>query len=240
MEVTMFENSLNRRVIESRDDKTKTNQLIEEYKPYIASVVQKHVGRYVEYGVDDELSIALLAFHEAMQKYDLNKGSFLSLARITIKNRLIDYFRKENRNKSNIISIEQERDEGSDDEPKDLSESQAIKDFQERQLSDLRKEEILEVKKALSAWGINFFDVAKSSPKKEGTRQSYLKAINYIIGNPEILKLMKQKKYLPVEKISEATKIPRKTIERGRNYIVAAVIILSGDYQYLRDYIQWR
>jgi len=235
----MSENDLNQRVIDSRDDKAKTEQLIEEYKPFIASVVQKHLGRYVEYGVDDELSIALLAFHEAIMKYDLNKGNFLSLARVTIKHRLIDYFRRENRNKPSTISIEQER-EDIDNEAQDLSENQAIKDFQERQIRDLRKEEILEVKKALSAWGINFLDVAKSSPKKEGTRKSYLKAINYIIGNPDILNIMKKKKYLPVEKIAEATKIPRKTIERGRNYIVAAVIILSGDYQYLKEYIQWR
>lgn len=236
----MSENSLNQRVIDSRDDKIKTEQLIEEYKPFIASVVQKHVGHYVEYGVDDELSIALLAFHEAMQKYDLDKGNFLSLARVTIRHRLIDYYRKENRNKPSLVSIEQESGEGNDDESQDLSKSQAIKNFQERQLSDLRKEEILEIKEALSAWGINFSDVAKSSPKQEGTRQTYLKAIDYIINNPEIIDIMRRKKYLPVEKIAAATKIPRKKIERGRNYIVAAVIILSGDYQYVKDYIQWR
>jgi RNA polymerase sigma factor len=232
----MADNSLSQRVLDAKMDKAKANELIREYKPFIASVVQSHLGRYVEYGVDDELSIALLAFHEAIQKYDIEKGSFLSFARVIIKHRLIDYHRKEDRVKQGYVYIKQTDDETDED----TLTTEALKDFRERQLSDLRRVEILEIKKDLSKWGITFADVAKSSPKREGTRQTYIKAIEYILNNPEVLDIMKQKRYLPVEKIVTATKIPRKKIERGRNYIVAAVLILSGDYQYIKDYIQWR
>jgi RNA polymerase sigma factor len=232
----MADNSLSRRVLNAKKDKAKANELIGEYRPFIASVVQNHLGRYVEYGVDDELSVALVAFHEAIQKYDIEKGSFLSFARVIIKHRLIDYHRKEDRVKQGYVYIKQTDDETDED----TLTTEALKDFRERQLSDLRRVEILEIKKDLSKWGITFADVAKSSPKREGTRQTYIKAIEYILNNPEVLDIMKQKRYLPVEKIVTATKIPRKKIERGRNYIVAAVLILSGDYQYIKDYIQWR
>jgi RNA polymerase sigma factor len=58
--------------------------------------------------------------------------------------------------------------------------------------------------------------------------------------SPELIDIIKNKKYLPVEKIAAGLKIPRKRIERGRNYIIAAVLILSGDYQFINEYIKWR
>jgi RNA polymerase sigma factor len=238
LEVIMSDCNLNQKVISIKNNIEEVNRLIQEYKPFIASTVQSYVGRYVEYGVDDELSIALMAFHESIQKYDINKGNFLSFAKITIKHRLIDYYRKEQKKQAPVY-LEQVRDED-EEEVEDLSSDEAIKQFNERQLAEFRRMELEEIKKELARWNITFSDVARSSPKQEGTRAAYLDVINFIMSTPELLEHMKKKKYLPVEKIVKATKIPRKTVERGRNYIVAAVLILSGDYQYIKDYIQWR
>ena len=41
------------------------------------------------------------------------------------------------------------------------------------------------------------------------------------------------------EDIEEGIKLPRKTIERSRNYVVAAMIILTGDYYCIREFIDW-
>jgi RNA polymerase sigma factor len=130
--------------------------------------------------------------------------------------------------------------EKDEEEPLDPYVDEAIKEYTEKEISEYRRLELQEIKKQLDLWGISFSDVAKSSPKQEGTRKTYLRAINYILTTPEILKIIKEKRYLPVEKIITALKIPRKRIERGRNYIVAAVLILSGDYQFINEYIQWR
>ena len=231
--------SLNERVISIKDCREEIDKLIKEYKPFIASIVESHLGHYAEYGIDDELSIALIAFNEAIKKYDIDKGNFLSFARIVIKNRLIDYYRKESRSRSKIVYTKTmvEKDE---DEPLDPYVDEVIKEYTEKEISEYRRLELQEIKKQLDLWGISFSDVAKSSPKQEGTRKTYLRAINYILTTPEILKIIKEKRYLPVEKIITALKIPRKRIERGRNYIVAAVLILSGDYQFINEYIQWR
>lgn len=231
--------SLNKRVIDIKDNIEGISGLIEEYKPFIASTVESHVGRYVEYGIDDELSIALMAFHEAIKKYDIQKGNFLSFARITIKHRLIDYYRKEQRKNGPVVYIEPSKQQDNE-ELADLYVSESVKEYTESQINELRRLELQEIKKELTLWGISFSDVAKSSPKQEGTRHTYLMAIEFIMNNPEIISIIKQKKYLPIEKITTALKIPRKRIERGRNYIVAAVLILSGDYQYINEYIKWR
>ena len=73
--------NLNERVIHIKDNIEEVNRLIEEYKPFIASTVESHLGRYVEYGRDDELSIALIAFHEAIEK--VSKENFLSFAKFS-------------------------------------------------------------------------------------------------------------------------------------------------------------
>jgi len=50
---------------------------------------------------------------------------------------------------------------------------------------------------------------------------------------------MQKKKYLPIAEIEKISKIPRKKIERGRNYIIAAVLIMTRDFQYLKSFIRW-
>ena len=230
--------SLNEKLIYVQQNTEEIDKLIGEYKPFIASTVESHLGRYVEYGVDDELSIALMAFNEAIKKYDISRGNFLTFARITIKHRLIDYYRREKRNPETVSYVDLSQED--DEEPANLFINESIKEYTDRELSELRKMEILQIKKELATWGISFADVAKSSPKQRGTKKTYLKAINFIMETPEILDIIKTKRYLPVEKVCTALKIPRKRIERGRNYIVAAVLILSGDYQFINDYIQWR
>lgn len=233
----MSDRNLNQRVIYIKENKEEADKLIKEYRPFIATVVQSHVGRYVEYGIDDELSIGLMAFHEAIEKYDIAKGNFLSFARMTIKHRLIDHYRRETKNPVKLLSIEQGNPDDGIEE--DLSVDESIKQYQERELATLRRLEIQEIQKELSQWGISFADVAKSSPKQQGTKKAYMDAVKLVATCPELLDTVKLKRYLPVDKIVKGLKIPRKTVERGRNYIVAAVLIISGDYDYLKDYIQW-
>lgn len=230
---------INERVMKIKKDVDHIDRFIEEYKPFIASVVEKYAGRPVEYGVDDELSIALIAFNEAIQKYDINKGNFLSFARNVIKSRLIDYYRKERKDSGALIYIGQ----GTADEEEaslEIGFEESIKNYHEEEISRLRRLEILEIKEELAKWGISFLDLARSSPKREETRRTYLRVVDFILSSPEILKTMMEKRYLPLDKIEKATKISRKKFERGRNYIIAAVVILSGDYKYIKDYIRWR
>ena len=48
-------------------------------------------------GQDDELSIAMMAFHEAIGGYSRTRGSFLKYAAMLIRSRLVDYSRREQR-----------------------------------------------------------------------------------------------------------------------------------------------
>jgi RNA polymerase sigma factor len=231
--------SINQRVENIKDDKTEINRLIEEYKPFIASVVESSIGRYVRYGEDDELSIGLMAFEESIRTYDSLKGNYLAFARNVIKRRLIDYYRKEKKH-SHLVPLIEKTNEFNDEEEFDNSEIESIKIYARQEESKDRIAEIEQLKKELSNWGLTYFDVAQSSPKQEGTRKIYRSMVEAIVNNVSILDIIKKKKYLPINEIEKISKIPRKKIERARNYIIAAVLIITGEYEYLKDFLDWR
>ena len=91
----MKKKQLEQLVLDSKDDKQKLNDLVEAYKPFIASCAQKLSGKYLNYGSDDELSIAMVAFVQAVYGYRTENGEFLSYASVAIRNSIIDYYRKQ-------------------------------------------------------------------------------------------------------------------------------------------------
>ena len=76
-------------------DLAAADDMIREYMPFIRSETAKFLNRPPVDSNDDELSIAMIAFHEAIQGYERQRGSFLAFAAQLIRNRLIDYYRKE-------------------------------------------------------------------------------------------------------------------------------------------------
>lgn len=228
--------SLNDRVIRIRNDEAQVNIFIEEFKPFIAACTQKVVGRYVRFGEDDELSVALMAFSEAIKSYDISRGSFLSLAKSVISRRLVDYYRKERKHLM-VVSINEYS--GEDGEETDLSTQESIDRYMQEEISEYRRMELEQLKAELKQWDISFIELAEASPKHDKTRRIYSDIIDFLTSRPELIAQIKQKKYLPVAEIENTTKIPRKTIDRARKYLIAVIIIITGDYQYVRSYINW-
>lgn len=228
-----FRRKLEDRVENAKKDKDELNKLIEEYKPFIASTAQKRVGRYLNYGQDDELTIGMLAFKEAIEGYDREKGKFLTFAKRVIHLRLIDYYRKNKRLNKEILLAEDEEQEISTN----IQDKEAIYIFNSIEENKLRKEEILEYKEELMTWGISFEDLVKASPSHKKLRNLYNEIALIIISNPSILEKLTKTKRLPIKDIQDIKKVHRKKIERGRIYIISSVIVLMGDYTYIKEYI---
>ena len=95
-----------RQVCEAKKDMAAADRLIREYLPFIKTETAKYLKRPPIEGNDDELSIAMIAFHEAILRYSKSKGAFLPYASVLIKNRLIDYTRKEKKHKGIVRSEE--------------------------------------------------------------------------------------------------------------------------------------
>src|SRR3712207_7270763 len=61
-----------------------SNEFIKEHIPFIIKTINEITGRYICLDNDEEISIGLLAFNEARQKYDYSKGHFLPYAKLVI------------------------------------------------------------------------------------------------------------------------------------------------------------
>jgi len=227
--------AINARISSIRDDAEESGRFVEEYKPFIASCAEKVTGRYMSYDTDDELSIAMIAFVEAIRSFDSSKGNFFTFSRNVIKRRLIDYYRKERRHRDvvplNVFAEEKETEY-------DLGADEAIREFSDRDIAELRKAEIQELAKELSQWNITYRDLAKVSPRHRRTREQCAGLAGIILSRPDMLESVMTKKYLPVMELEKASGLPRKFIERFRKYIIAIVVIAIGDYQYIKDYIK--
>lgn len=225
-------------VILSKDDPSTFDEIIRQQENAILAYASKVTGRYISKS-DDEWSIALLAFTQAIESYDLDKGGFVSFYRLLIKRRLIDYFRSQLKYNTELtvdpILFDTEPEEFEDN----VSVRIAVADKVSYQEENDLKLEIEAANQILSEYGFSFYDLTKCSPRATKTKSSCAKAVNYILDNPILMKELHNTKQLPLKIIEKNTKVPRKILERHRKYIIAAIEILSGGYPYLAEYLQY-
>ena len=210
---------LDQRAVKAANDAQELNALIEEYDSFILKSASKAVKRYVSKN-DDEWSIALSAFSEAIQKYSFEKGSFISFAELMINRRLIDYFRAQRK-----FVVEDQVD--------------WIEDNAIIENDDNLKLEIEAISQVLEYYGFSFMDLAECSPKAQKTKTACAKAVVYLLEKPMLITEIRNSKQLPIKLIAKNVGLPRKIIERHRKYIIAAVEILYGDYPYISEYLSF-
>ena len=95
------EHQIIRAVYAAKEDLQKADDLIRDYIPFIRSEASKCISRLCT-EQDDEYSIAMIAFHEAILGYERGRGAFLSYASMLIRSRIIDFQRKETRHQGHI------------------------------------------------------------------------------------------------------------------------------------------
>ncbi len=207
-------------ITEAKKDDRSMEDFIGLHEAFILKSASKASRRFVSKS-DDEWSVSLSAFTEAMDKYDSDKGGFLTYASVIIRSRLIDWFRINGRQSSDLhtedMYIEKE-DKGYND--------------------DLRLE-IYALGETLDKYGISFVDIADNSPKAGKTRESCRTILRYLLDNPILVAEIRRTGSLPLKILENNLDLPRKIMERHRKYIIAAMEILTGDYPYLSEYLRY-
>ncbi|MBT2705952.1 RNA polymerase sigma factor SigI [Chryseobacterium sp. ISL-80] len=212
-------------------------ELIDSYKPFIAKTVSSVCKRYIHES-DDEFSIGLIAFNEAIQKYSSEKGnSLLSFAEVMIKRRVIDYIRQQSRNQNLSFNISNDPNE-EEQHRSTLEDELSLDEFRKKTEQELRREEIIQFQTILSEFDLSFQDLLEQSPKHADARKNAMLVAKAMVENEELKGLLLEKKRLPIKQLEEMVKVSRKTIERNRKYIIAIALILIGDYVFLKDYIK--
>lgn len=214
------------------------NEFITDYQPYVAKVTSRFCKRYIDPSRDDEFSIALGAFNEAINQFSPESGrSFLSFAETVIRRRLIDYVRKESKFAGQIpySSFEVEDDEDSVVNPVEIH--QAIEQYEKNKTIEERKSEIVDFSRCLGEFGISFNDLVEGSPKHSDSREALFSIAGRLARNPGLMAIVLSKKMLPIKELLELVDVSRKTLERNRKFIIAVALIYCGPYPYLKHYL---
>ncbi len=210
------------------------DDLIRQYLPFIKSEATKFLQRPCT-DQDDELSVAMIAFHEAIGGYSKERGAFMKYAALLIRSRLIDFQRKEKRHFGHVSL-----DAAQNEDDKTLEEKMAddVNDYERREGLFATKREIEELSKIMAEYKISLTDVAENSPKQASTREACGRAVRYAIENPEILEELLKTKKLPLASLADGSGAVRKTLERHRKYIIALLLIQTNGYEIIRGHLK--
>ena len=223
-----------RAVYAAKEDNGRADELIRKYIPFIRAEASKFMNRLCT-EQDDEFSIAMIAFHEAIVAYSRERGAFLAYASTLIRNRLIDEYRKEKRHQGHISL-----DESGDEDERTLMEQVAdSRDaYEESHNLEATQQEIAELAQVMAQFGVSFADVADHSPKQERTMQTCLNAVYYAMENRELLDELLRTKKLPLTQLAQGSGNDRKTLERHRKYVLAMLLIQTNGYEIIRGHLR--
>ena len=227
-------------IILKQGDSLQREDFLKEHQPYVRKVVNNFCKKFCDWGQDDELSIALIAFNSAIDTYTPDRQvPFLAFAKIVIENRLRDYFRKEGRVRANTTRLEVCVDENEWISPGEIK--QSLETYWAKSIEEERQEELERFAQLLEKYEIDFDELPEFSPCHKATRQSLMTAAVSLAQNPTFLGYFKAKKQLPLKELALATSISRKTLEKGRKYIIVLVLILTNpmDFIYLKSFINF-
>ena len=232
-----MEHDIIARVYAAKEDAQAADELVRQYLPFIKHETAKFLKRIPVEGKDDELGIAMFAFHEAAIAYSSDKGAFLKLASIAIRNRLIDYHRKEQRH-AGTVSLDQTVD-GDGESITLLEQIDTCDDEISRRqdASDARKE-IMEFAQQLSKYGLKLSDIVDNCPRQERTLAACHRVLAYVRENPMLLDHLTTTGKLPIAALSAGSNVERKTMERHRKYLVALLLAFTNGFEIIRGHLR--
>ncbi|WP_188859150.1 RNA polymerase sigma-I factor [Oceanobacillus indicireducens] len=217
-------------------DKEMHDYLLKSSQPFMVKIVSQVCKRYIDPLRDDEFSIGLSAFNEAIFLYSPAKGSsFLSFAKLIVSRKVIDYIRY-NARRQHIVSFDQTYDEETMENPAEIS--AVIEQYQDEQLALNRREETLEYHQKLEEYNLSLLELTEIAPKHRNTRETSVQIARMLIKDEELREYVKTKKKLPIKKMESRVPVSKKTLERNRKYILAMFIIFDENYLYLKEYIK--
>ena len=237
--IIQMSNSINELALAAKNDGSQREALIQSHENLILKTASRASFRYVTKS-DDEWSVALCAFSDAIDKYQPEQGSFLPFSQMLMKRALIDYHRSAASHLTEI-STSPFVLEGIDEEPDDWEKSVYLAVAEQSRESAERRlqEEITAANEMLQRYGFRFFDLTDCSPQQEKTKQECAKAVRYVLAQAELRKELEKTRKLPIRAIAAGSGVSKKILDRYRKYIIMAILILDGEYPRLSEYLKF-
>lgn len=203
------------------------NTMVRDYVPFVLRCASRVAGRYVRRGEDDEVSIALMAFNEAIDRYDeRQQPGFLRFAEMVIRRRLIDHYRKERTRAATISLNDSEGVAG-----------RMVNDTQQPVEIIEHRDEIDRLSLLLGQYGLTLASVARSCPRHRDARSRTQAIARMIVADERLRDHLIRNRTLPCELVARMAGTSRRTIERNREYITAVCLILLGEFPLVSGYV---
>ena len=218
-----------------KEDSDAREAFLAEYQTFICHVASQACFHSLEWGRDDELSEALIAFNEAIDLFVTDEGvPFLAYARVLMKRRLIDYYRRHRLRQA--MSLDQE------DIGRGIYRCLGLDEFREQEQDRERAEEIKQFSRALASFQLTYQNLVEVSPKHRDSRETLLRAARELAFDSELWPQVERNGKVPMQALALKTQIHPKVLERGRKYILAVALLMANqhDYVYLREYVLTR
>ena len=201
---------------------------IENHLPFIIKTITKITNRYVSIENDDELSIGLLAFNEAIDRYSDERGPFLPFAQLVITSRIKNYLQQENKLSQNI-SLDKLKEDGI-----------FIDNITENPIENINllQDEIIKLKEILIEFGFGFEDLIDECPKHKKTREVAIDISEKVSNDPPLTSFMYEKKRLPIKQISLKYMITEKVLKRSKKFIITVIIIFDKNLRNIKLWIR--
>ncbi|MDP4181203.1 MAG: sigma factor [Bacillota bacterium] len=215
-------------------DKQLKEKFIKDYIPFIIKNISSFYSiKVVDIKDRDEYSIGLMAFDEAIEKFDSSKNiSFLNFAKMVIRRRMIDYFRYINKNNYEIpFSSFSAKNENELEEKLNMFTNDG-----ETNRYDIIHE-LKEFSKELEAFGLDIKDLPYYMPKHKDSKYMCLSIAKSIMQNKSIYDKLMTKKYFPMKELTKITDVNPKTIERNREFIICICIIYGKNYESFKAHL---
>ena len=236
------------RALQVKNDPSLEDSFIKEHHKFLVKNIWHVTHRFVT-KQDDEYAIAMIAFHEAVTSYDETAGPFEPFAALVIRRRVTDFLRTEIRHAAEISADpetmnagyadrENEEDTGNSAIVRRVGEVSTQTYVESQRQKDLALE-IEEATELLQSYGFSFYDLTECSPKSLKTRDACQRAIIALLRPGELFEELKRTGNVPMRKLSLASGISAKILERHRRYIIASAEILAGDFPLLADYLDY-
>lgn len=211
-------------------DKLLREEFLSKYTPFMLKIASNAVGKYIDVKNSDEYSIALSAFNEAIDCFDMTKNyNFLLFSEHVINRRLIDHMRKSKGNKEIPFSY-------FDDESNLLEKH--IHPSRNASFEDVElREEIVEYKEALEDFDITFVDLILNVPKHRDSRELCLRIARILADDEELFKLLCKYKNIPRNDLKRKACVHSRTIGKHRKYIIALCLILRSNLELSKSYL---
>ena len=110
--------------------------------------------------------------------------------------------------------------------------------YDEIDTREASRKEIEKFAAELRRFGLCLTDIAENCPRQGRTFAACRRALDYARGKPELLRKLAENGRLPAAELAREAGVDRKTLERHRKYLVAALLAFTNGFVIIRGHLR--